>query len=109
MLKLLFVRLAGALGATTLAVFFVGLIPFLSADPTAGAGLKGGPPSVSVNRAFKGDRLPFAAQINSAVSRGGAVSQPSSPIPREIPDGCDAAFSPIAAPRLAYIYGRCAT
>jgi hypothetical protein len=96
----LFVRIAGGLGLVALAVFFVGLIPFLSADPTAGAGLTARPPSFSVNREFKGDRLP----LNTAADRD---AKRSAVPPREIPVGCDAAFSPISAPRLAYIYGRC--
>jgi hypothetical protein len=108
MAKLLFVRIAGALGMTAVALLFVGLLPFLSADPTAGAGLTVGTPAVSVNRAFKGNRLPLSAQINSAVRRG-SVLQLTRQAPEEIPDGCDAAFSPIASPRLAHVYGRCTT
>lgn len=98
--KLLFVRLAGGIGLVSLALFFVGLIPFLSADPTAGAGLVGRTPSFSVNREFKGDRLP----VNMAADRDAKRSEAH---PQEIPVGCDASFSPISAPRLAYIYGRC--
>jgi hypothetical protein len=98
MAKLLFVRIAGAVGLFSLGLFFVGLIPFLSADPTAGAGLSGRTPAFSVNHQFKGDRLP----VNIAVRD---LKTPDHP--REIPIGCDASFSPISAPRLAYIYGRC--
>jgi hypothetical protein len=105
MAKLLFARIAGVLGLTSLAVFFVGLIPFLSADPSAGAGLTA-KPAYSVNRDLKGDRLPLPSEINSAVSR----NESRSPAPaREIPVGCDPSFSPVSAPQLAYIYGRCTT
>lgn len=102
MAKQLFVRITGALGATSLALFFVSLIPFLAAGPTAGAGFNAGPPAFTVNWEFKGDRLPLPSQINSAVSR-------NMPTLKAIPVGCDAAFSPISAPRLAYVYGRCVT
>jgi hypothetical protein len=102
MAKQLFVRIAGALGATSLALFFVSLIPFLGAGPTAGAGISAGPPAFTVDREFKGDRLPLPSQINSAVSR-------NMPTPQVIPVGCDASFSPISAPRLAYVFGRCVT
>jgi hypothetical protein len=102
MARYLFVRIAGAFGATALALFFVGLIPFLSADPTSGAGLARKAPAFSVNREFKGDRLPVAPVSARNV-------KPSEGYPKEVPVGCDASFSPISAPRLAYIYGRCAT
>jgi hypothetical protein len=102
MAKLLFVRIAGGLGMALLALLIVGLIPFLSSDPTAGAGLVHKTPAFSVNREFKGDRLP----VNTAAARDARRTEQH---PREVPIGCDAAFSPISAPRLAYIYGRCMT
>jgi hypothetical protein len=98
--------MASAVGVLTLAMFMVGLIPFLSADPSAGAGLNSTTPDFSVNRSLKGDRLPLAADVSrSAVSRDELRSQ----TPMEIPVGCDAAFSPISAPTMAYIFGRCTT
>jgi hypothetical protein len=102
MSRRLVVHIASGLGIVSLAVFFLGLIPFLSIDPSAGAGLLRRTPALSVNREFKGDRLPIAPV--SAASRR-AIQQH----PEEIPVGCDAAFSPISAPRLAYIYRRCTT
>jgi hypothetical protein len=108
MTRLLRVRFAGVLGATALAIFFVGLIPFLSVEPTAGAGLSR-TPAVVVDRTFKGDRLPAPSEINKAVSRGEPDAQQRSRLPEDIPVGCDMAFSPVASPRLAYYYGRCAT
>ena len=62
----LFVRIGGALGVTALALCFLGLIPFLSAGPTAGAGFVPGTPGFTVNREFKGDRLPIHAAFNSS-------------------------------------------
>ncbi len=99
MTRLLCVRIAGGLGVLSLALFFVGVIPFLSADPTAGAGLTHRIPAFSVNHEFKGDRLPI---MNSTAAR-------RQQHPGEIPVGCEASFSPISAPQLAYVFGRCTT
>jgi len=101
-----FVRVTGALGLLTLACAFVGVMPFLSEDQTSGAALPDRAPAFSVNREFKGDRLPISTGFNTALLNKELRLRAS---PREIPVGCDAAFSPISAPRLAYIYGRCAT
>ena len=108
----LFVRLVGALGATALALFFLGLLPFLSAVPTAGAGYVATSPGFTVKREFKGDRLPVHAALNASAWQTEFASQifaspARAPAPGEIPFGCDSAFSPVSAPRLAYIYGRC--
>jgi hypothetical protein len=103
----LFVRIAGGLGVAVLGTFLLGLVPFIGTEPSAGAGLHR-TPAVSVNREFKGDKLPLASDSNSALSR----AQPSisrSAGPHEIPIGCDPAFSPVSAPRLAYYFGRCTT
>jgi hypothetical protein len=108
MIKRLFVRVAGALGVTSLALLLVGLIPFLSMAPSAGAGYTDNPSGVTVNREFKGDRLPFPPDFNTAFSRSQFRSRYSE-TPQEIPVGCDPAFSPVTSPALAYYYGRCAT
>jgi hypothetical protein len=102
----LFIRIAGALGITALALFFVGLIPFF-ADPTVGAGIAAKAPSFSVNRQFKSDRLPVSSAPN--VARRGLSTQEQSSKPQKIPVGCEGAFSPISSPRLAHIVGRCMT
>lgn len=102
----LFVRIAGALGITGLALFFVGLIPFF-ADPTVGAGIAARAPSFAVNRQFKGDRLPLA-NASSIAPRGLSTQQQTAKSPR-IPVGCEGAFSPISSPRLAHVIGRCMT
>jgi hypothetical protein len=102
----LFVRIAGALGVTALALFFVGLIPFF-ADPTVGAGIAAKAPSFSVNRQFKGDRLPVPSA--PTVARRGFSTQEQSSKPQKIPIGCEGSFSPISSPRLAHIVGRCMT
>jgi hypothetical protein len=102
MAKLLMIRLTSAVGLVSLGVLFVGLIPFFGIDPTAGART----PALTVNHELKGDRLQLPANIS--VSRG-ETKQQNTTRPQEIPEGCDAAFSPISAPRLSYIYGRCMT
>jgi hypothetical protein len=107
MATLLFVRITGALGVTSLALFFIGLIPFLGAVPSAGAGPE--TPGFTVNREFKGDRLPLVSDINAAISRGELRSARHSQAREEMPIGCEPAFSPVSSPRLAYYYGRCAT
>jgi hypothetical protein len=101
----LFVRIAGALGITALALFFVALIPFF-ADPTVGAGIAAKAPSFSVNRQFKGDRLPVSGP---SVARRGLSTQEQSSKPPRIPVGCEGSFSPISSPRLAHVLGRCMT
>jgi hypothetical protein len=117
----LFVRIAGALGITALALFFVSVIPFF-ADPIVGAGFAAKPPSFSVNREFKGDRLPassIAPVASRSRSQNGANTrdlgnrdlsgQDQAQKPRRIPIGCEGVFSPISSPRLAHIVGRCMT
>jgi hypothetical protein len=104
MARALFVRLAGAAGLLALSFLLVGVIPFLGAGPSVGAGFFTRTPAAAVNRAFKGDRLPMPSEINSALTK----SEPQrSQISKHVPDGCDRSFSPISAPQLANVYGRC--
>ena len=116
MAKPLFARIAGMLSITLLAVCFVGLLPLLSAARTTGN--ISSVPGVTVNREFKGDLLPFHAALNSSIleSDFAALKQlrvqsqteaPHQIMPHEIPFACDPSFSPVATPRLAYVYGRC--
>jgi hypothetical protein len=105
MAKLL-VRITGALGLTSLALLSLGLVPFF-AEPTVGAGITAKAPSFSVNRQFKGDRLPVAGAPSAA--RRGLSTQEQSPKPPKIPVGCEGSFSPISSPRLAHVVGRCMT
>ena len=122
----LFIRISGALGITALALFFVSVILFF-ADPIVGAGFAAKSPSFSVNREFKGDRLP-ASSIAPVASRSRPQNGPNTrdlgardlgardlggqdqaQKPRRIPIGCEGSFSPISSPRLAHILGRCMT
>ena len=106
-----------AVGLVSLSLFTAALITF-PAWPTTGAGFWA-TPSVSVNRALKGDRLPInsapdASPLNPISSPPAQLpdeSQPAPPWPRtraQIPLGCDAAFSPISSPLLAHVFRRCA-
>jgi len=106
-MAMLFVRTTGVLGVTSLALFFLGIVPFLSAAPTAGAGYVPSASGVTVNREFKGDRLPIHSALNSSVGHTPFGSQVGALMLHEIPFACDPSFSPISAPRLAYVYGRC--
>lgn len=117
MIKLLFVRIAGALALTSLAVLFVGLVPFFGGAPSMSADYAPSGLGVSVDRQYKGDRLPmhtatapsilqndFAAL---ALTQAGAQPRSETLIPPHVPFACDPSFSPVASPRLAYVYGRC--
>lgn len=55
--------------------------------------------TVSVNRTNKGDRLPL--------ERTSAVSLPGAAVKAHPPVGCDPAFSRVADPARAHIFGRC--
>jgi hypothetical protein len=106
LLRAWLVRVASAVGLIALALAFVGLVPFLSAAPSAGAGFPVSLPATSVNHEFKGDRLPLPADTNSAMTKNDAQRLQDT---KRIPDGCDPAFSPITTPRLSNVYGRCTT
>ena len=106
LVRAVLVRMASALGLIALSLFFVGLIPFLSAGPSVGAGFPAKVPATSVNREFKGDRLPLPSDANSAFSKNDAPRRQGA---RQIPDGCDPAFSLITTPQLSNVYGRCTT
>jgi len=100
-------RIASALGLTALALFLLGFLPF-SGDPTAEVDVAAKRmPLFSVNREFKGDRLPIS-NVPPAISRSGSRLRQSEK-PDRIPVGCEASFSPISAPQLAHVYGRCLT
>jgi hypothetical protein len=60
-------------------------------------------PAVSVDRTLKGDRLPLEPLAEKAVAPSASQT-----LRDKIPIGCDRAFSPISAPRLANVFRRCA-
>jgi hypothetical protein len=110
------VRFVGAGAIVSLAFFFASLDPFLRAAPMTGTAVSDRTAPVSVNRDRKGDRLPlFRSSDNSGRTgtnhtilwdvRGLNGSQAR----ERVPVGCDPAFSPVASPSLATVYGRCTT
>ena len=105
MARAFFLRMASAAGLLVLSFFLVGLIPFLSAAPSAGAAFLTRT-TATVDRTFKSDRLPMPSKINSALTKNEPQRSHGA---KKIPDGCDRSFSPISSPRLAYVYGRCTT
>ena len=112
----LLVRTASAIGLVSLAMLIVGLTPFLAAGPSAGAGFTSKTPEAAVNRSLKGDRLPGVDSGLYRPQTSGAAAGSDEPQSRrrsgrqpQIPLGCEAAFSPVSSPSLAYIYRRCMT
>jgi len=64
--------------------------------------------AINVERANKGDRLPYTSRPKTAVNGSLLTPTPQMQAQR-IPLGCDPAFSPLADPTRALIYKRCAT
>jgi hypothetical protein len=62
--------------------------------------------TILVNRNNKGDRLPQSSTLTQPASN---LSPTERALPIAIPLGCDPAFSPVADPMHAYIFGRCMT
>jgi hypothetical protein len=84
--------------AALLAVSFVSFPSF----PGAGLFTVNSP---TVDRTFKGDRLPLTAPTGSPNS--GAPASPRRQSREKVLPGCDGAFSPIATPLLANVLRRC--
>jgi hypothetical protein len=101
-----FFRMVSAAGLLTLALFFVGVDPFLS----AGATLTGKTQGFTVNRALKGDRLPLVAptvvDTQDWQTQFNNLRKPQASA--EKPFACDPAFSPIFV-KAKNVYGRCLT
>jgi hypothetical protein len=76
----------------------VGALPAAVSTPGAASTAQD---AASVNRTNKGDRLPLTLKRTSNVSSP-AVAAKSQP-----PVGCDPAFSRVADPARAHIFGRC--
>jgi hypothetical protein len=93
--RIQFIRIATVITALLVASF----IAFPSFPSTGFLSLM---PAVSVDRALKGDRLPFAPPADKTEMQG-----PSTPSRATIPVGCERAFSPISSPRLANVFRRC--
>jgi hypothetical protein len=110
------VRIVGAGALVSLAFFFASLDPFLRAAPITGTAVSDRTPPVSVNRDRKGDRLPLVKSTSNSTQPGTGHTilwdlhgLNGSQARERVPVGCDPAFSPVASPSLATVYGRCAT
>jgi len=92
----LFIRTAAVVSA----LLVVSFIAFPSFPSTGFLALT---PAGSVDRSLKSDRLPLDPSTDKT-----ETPMPSGPLRDKIPIGCDRAFSPISAPRLANVFRRCA-
>jgi hypothetical protein len=111
-----YLRIVGASALVSLAFLFGSLDPFLRAAPVTAAAVSGRTPPVSVNRYPKDDRLPLLKSLDNSgpagtdhVIPGNFRGRNGSQAYRQRPVGCDPAFSPVASPSLAVVYGRCIT
>ena len=112
-----YLRIVGAGALVSLAFLFCGLDPFLRAAPVTAAAVSDRIPSVSVNRYPKGDRLPLSKNADNFGPAAGTShviwwdlrGLNGSQAHRQVPVGCDPAFSPVASPSFAVVYGRCMT
>ncbi len=77
--------------------FVAAAISYSSAETSEQAG------DVSVNRTNKGDRLPSGVTLRHTPTLSSPAVSAAPPI------GCDPAFSRVAEPRRAHIFGRCIT
>jgi hypothetical protein len=97
-------RFAGVALALVIASF----ITFPS-FPNTGRGKPIAKQTMMVDRTLKGDRLLLREPSIRPREFGLPVSpQQKSQTREKIPVGCDAAFSPVAAPQLANVFRRCA-
>jgi hypothetical protein len=109
-----FLRITVAFTLASAAFLFSSLDPFLRAAPISGPVINDRTPVVSVNRDRKGDRLPVNSGNAKRASANGAIwwdlhGQGSAQTRRQVPVGCDPAFSPVTSPSLAMVFGRCLT
>jgi len=93
-------RALKSLIAVAIAVGLIAGAAFPAAVSSPGAA-KTVQPAVSVNRTNKGDRLPLTLKRTSTISSPAAATQARPPV------GCDPAFSRVADPARAHIFGRC--
>jgi hypothetical protein len=111
-----YLRIVSASALVSLAFLFGSFDPFLRVAPVTAAAVSDRTPSVSVNRLRKGDRFPLLESSDNPGPAGtGHViwwdlrGLNGSQTRRQVPVGCDPAFSPVASPSLAVVYGRCVT
>jgi hypothetical protein len=109
-------RIVAAGALVSFAFLFGSLAPFLHAAPVTATAVSDPTPPVSVNRYGKGDRLPLLESSDNSGPAGTSHviwwdlrGLNGSQARRRMPVGCDPAFSSIASPTLAVVYGRCMT
>jgi hypothetical protein len=95
-------RTLAAGGILALAWWIMGAAPL--SNVTAPPGLTNSAPQFTVNQLRKGDRLHVTKR--PAMSHDLPVPQ-SLQNEQKVPLGCDRAFSPVAAPAVKSMYGRC--
>jgi hypothetical protein len=95
-------RTLAAGGILALAWWILGAAPL--SNVTAPPELTNSEPQFTVNQLRKGDRLPMST--HPAMSHDLRLPQ-SLQNEQKVPLGCDRAFSPVAAPAVKSIYGRC--
>jgi hypothetical protein len=111
-----FLRIVVAFTLVSFAFLFGSLDPLLRAAPIGGPAVNDRTPAVSVNRDRKGDRLPVLSGSDKSKRTGAKRTiwwdlrgQGGSQTRRQVPIGCDPAFSPVSSPSLATVFGRCMT
>jgi hypothetical protein len=88
-------KLKSAMAAAIAVGLIAGAFPTLVSNPGLA---KSAQSSVLVNRATKGDRLPLKRSSAASLPVAGKV---------QLPVGCDPAFSRVADPAHAHVFGRC--
>jgi hypothetical protein len=88
-------KLKGAMAVAIAVGLIAGAFPALVSNPGFA---KAAQTNIVVNRAIKGDRLPLK-RTSAALLPVAAKAQP--------PVGCDPAFSRVADPARAHVFGRC--
>jgi hypothetical protein len=89
-------KLKGVMAVAIAVGLFAGAFPPVVSTPSVARTAQ---QTVSVNRTNKGDRL--------LLKRTSTVSLPAMAVKARPPVGCDPAFSRVADPARAHIFGRC--
>jgi hypothetical protein len=97
-------RIIARLAIVVVALCSIVLISFPSFPSTLGIAFK----PQSIDRALKGDRLTNAPA--PAPTKNGPKLQPSlERASKQVPLGCDRAFSSMSSPQFSTLFGRCLT
>ena len=102
-MRVVFAHFKEIIFAAGLVFLTTNILAAVTAPSDAGSGQA---TSLSVDRANKGDRLPYASRSKTRVDSPFLATTPQVS-PKRPPLGCDAAFSSVAGPAEARIYRRC--